>query len=119
VKKRVCGGRRYQLKGNDRTVEEECFLEVDALHPIEPQAMAIADVKKRYGDRLCLIGHVDVDMLSRGTEAEVREQVRKNIAEAGFNGGYCAGSGNSIPEYVKYEIYMAMPDEVRLSDDRM
>ncbi|MCX6138452.1 MAG: nucleoside 2-deoxyribosyltransferase [Ignavibacteriales bacterium] len=81
---------------------------VDALHPIEPKAMPIAEVKKRYGDKLCLIGHVDVDMLSRGTEAQVREQVRKNIEEAGYNGGYCAGSGNSIPEYVKYENYLAM-----------
>jgi uroporphyrinogen decarboxylase len=81
---------------------------VDAIHPIEPKAMPIAEVKKRYGDKLCLIGHVDVDMLSRGTEAEVREQVRKNIEEAGYNGGYCAGSGNSIPDYVKYENYLAM-----------
>jgi uroporphyrinogen decarboxylase len=89
---------------------------VDALHPIEPKAMAIAEVKQRYGDRLCLIGHVDVDLLSRGSEEEVRAQVRKNIREAGYNGGYCAGSGNSIPEYVSYGNYMAMLDEVRNSD---
>jgi len=81
---------------------------VDALHPIEPQAMAIAEVKKRYGDRLCLIGHVDVDLLSRGTPEDVREQVRKNIEEAAYNGGYCVGSGNSVPDYVKYENYIAM-----------
>lgn len=91
---------------------------VDALHPIEPKAMAIAEVKRRYGDRLCLIGHVDVDLLSRGTTEEVREQVRANIRDAGANGGYCAGSGNSIPEYVKYENYLAMLDEVRQSDTR-
>jgi uroporphyrinogen decarboxylase len=92
---------------------------VDALHPIEPKAMAIAEVKARYGDRLCLIGHVDVDMLSRGTEEEVREQVRRNIHEAGYNGGYCAGSGNSIPEYVSYGNYMAMLDEVRRTNDAL
>jgi uroporphyrinogen decarboxylase len=81
---------------------------VDAIHPIEPKAMAIAEVKKRYGDKLCLVGHVDVDLLSRGTEAEVRERVRLNIEQAAYNGGYCVGSGNSIPEYVKYENYLAM-----------
>ena len=89
---------------------------VDALHPIEPKAMAIDEVKARYGDRLCLIGHVDVDLLSRGTEDQVRARVRQNIHEAGYNGGYCAGSGNSIPEYVSYANYMAMLDEVRRSD---
>jgi len=85
---------------------------VDALHPVEPKAMDLGEVKARYGDRLCLIGHVDVDMLARGTEQEVREQVRKNIAAAWNGTGYCAGSGNSIPEYVKYENYLAMLDEV-------
>lgn len=96
-------------------MEEIIACGVDALHPIEPKAMELAEVKKRYGDRLCLIGHVDVDMLARGSEEEVREQVRSNIAAAWNGTGYCAGSGNSIPEYVKYENYMAMLDEVRKS----
>ena len=86
---------------------------VDALHPIEPKAMELAEVKRRYGDRLCLIGHVDVDMLARGTREQVRAQVRKNIAEAWTGTGYCAGSGNSIPEYVNFDNYMAMLDAVR------
>ncbi|MBP1658515.1 MAG: uroporphyrinogen decarboxylase [Bacteroidetes bacterium] len=86
---------------------------VDALHPIEPKAMELAEVKRRYGDRLCLIGHVDVDMLARGTREQVRDQVRKNIAEAWTGTGYCAGSGNSIPEYVNFDNYMAMLDAVR------
>jgi len=86
---------------------------VDALHPIEPQAMVISEVKRRYGDRLCLIGHVDVDLLSRGIPAQIREQVRKNIEEAAYNGGYCVGSGNSIPEYVKFENYIAMLEAAR------
>ncbi|MCU0412182.1 MAG: nucleoside 2-deoxyribosyltransferase, partial [Bacteroidetes bacterium] len=86
---------------------------VDAIHPIEPKAMAIAEVKQRIGDRLCLIGHVDVDLLSRGTVEEVRAKVRQNIEEAGYNGGYCVGSGNSVPEYANYENYLAMLDETR------
>lgn len=83
---------------------------VDAIHPLEPKAMALADVKRSVGDRLCLMGHVDVDLLSRGTELEVREQVRGNIETAAYNGGYCVGSGNSIPEYVLFENYLAMLD---------
>ena len=81
---------------------------VDAIHPIEPKAMKIAEVKKKVGDKLSLIGHVDVDLLSRGTPEEVRQQVIKNIEQAGYNGGYCVGSGNSVPEYVKFENYLSM-----------
>jgi len=86
---------------------------VDAIHPIEPKAMDIADVKEKVGDRLCLLGHVDVDLLSRGTEEEVRQKVRDNIEKAGYNGGYCVGSGNSVPEYVKFENYLAMIEETK------
>jgi uroporphyrinogen decarboxylase len=81
---------------------------VDAIHPIEPKAMQIADVKEKYGNRLCLIGHVDVDILSRGTVEEVRNKVKENIETAAYNGGYCIGSGNSIPEYVIMENYFAL-----------
>ena len=86
---------------------------VDAIHPIEPKAMHIADVKQRYGDKLCLIGNIDVDLLSRGSVNDIRQNVYKNIEDAGYNGGYCIGSGNSIPEYVKLENYIAMIETVK------
>jgi uroporphyrinogen decarboxylase len=81
---------------------------VTAIHPIEPKAMQITEVKERVGDRLCLIGNVDVDLLARGTPDEIREKVRENIETVGFNGGYIVGSGNSIPEYVDFNNYLAM-----------
>ena len=81
---------------------------IPANSPIEPKAMALADVKEKYGERLCLIGHVDVDILSRGTVEDVRNKVKENIETAAYNGGYCIGSGNSIPEYVILENYIAL-----------
>jgi len=86
---------------------------VDAIHPIEPKAMDIANVKKRYGSKLCLIGNIDVDLLSRGSTDEIRKNIYKNIEEAGKDGGYCVGSGNSIPEYVKLENYITMIETVK------
>jgi uroporphyrinogen decarboxylase len=91
---------------------------VDALHPIEPKAMDLAEVKTRFGHRFCLIGGVDVDLLARGTPDEVREVVRRNIEAAGTGGGYCVGSGNSIPEYVSVENYLAMLSAAREFGDR-
>jgi len=81
---------------------------IDALHPIEPQAMDLAEVKQRYGDRLCLMGYVDVDLLCRGSRDDIRKQVKHNIEIAAHNGGYCLGSGNSIPLYVNFDNYMSM-----------
>lgn len=86
---------------------------VSAIHPIEPKAMNIAEVKQRYGNKLCMIGNIDVDLLARGSVDEIRNSVKKNIEQVGLNGGYCVGSGNSIPEYVKLENYIAMIETVK------
>ena len=82
-----------------------------ALHPIEPLAMDIREVKRRYGDRLCLIGNVDVDVLSRGAPEQVRMEVRTLLHDVGPGGGYCLGSGNTIPNYVRLDNYRAMLEE--------
>ncbi len=85
---------------------------VDALQPIEPAAMDIREVKRRYGHRRCLIGNVEVDLLARGTPEEVRRQVRWLLREVAPGGGYCLGSSNTVTYYVKPENYRAMIEEV-------
>jgi uroporphyrinogen decarboxylase len=99
----------YHSDGRLDTMMEDIIASgVDAIHPLEPKAMEIAETKARWGDRLCLIGHVDVDLLARGTSEQIRAQCRKNIEEAAYNGGYCLGSGNSIPEYIPFDNYLAL-----------
>ncbi len=83
----------------------------DSLHPIEPLAMDILEVKRKYGDRLSLVGNVDVDLLTRGTEDEIRQNVQKLLKDIAPGGGYCLGSGNTVPNYVSIENYKAMIEE--------
>jgi len=81
---------------------------VKALHPIEPKSMDMKEVKEKVGDQLCLCGGIEVDLLARGSEKEVIELVKKWLVEVGIYGGYCAGSSNSVPEYVNVKNYLAM-----------
>jgi uroporphyrinogen decarboxylase len=81
-------------------------LGMNGLHPIEPGAMDLATLKRRYGKYLCLCGHINVDTLSRGTPQEVDTLVCQAVQLAAPGGGYIAGSSNSIP-------YYANPDNVR------
>jgi len=84
---------------------------VSALHPIEPKAMDIAALKKRVGNRLCLIGNIDLgSTLTRGTPAMVEEEVRQRIHECAPGGGYCVGSSNCVTNYVPLDNYKAMID---------
>ena len=86
----------------------------NAIHPIEPKAMDIKELKRDYGDKLCLIGNIDLAYtLTRGTPAEVEEEVKQRIRDIAPGGGYCVSSSNSIPGYVPVENYRAMIDAVR------
>ena len=69
------------------------------------------ELHRQYGDRIALLGGVDVDFLCRASEADIRRRVRTHIDTMAPNGGYCLGSGNSIPDYVPVENYRAMLDE--------
>jgi len=83
----------------------------DAIHPIEPKGMDIAEIKRDWGHRFCLLGNIDLCYtLPRGTPQEVEAEVRLRIGQAGPGGGYCVGSANSVPEYVPVANYRAMVD---------
>jgi uroporphyrinogen decarboxylase len=87
-------------------------LGVNALQPIEPLAWDIRELKDRYGDTFSLIGNVDVDLLARGTTEAIRNTVDTLIEQVGPGGGYCVGSGNTIPDYVPVQNFRAMIETV-------
>ena len=84
---------------------------IDALHPIEPAAMDIYEVQREYGERLCLVGNVDVgEVLVRGSPQDVRRSVRELAGYFTAKGGYVLGSSNSIPPSVPVENFKALID---------
>lgn len=88
---------------------------IDALDPIEPAAgMDIGEVKRRFGDRVALVGNVDCSfLLTMGSPEDVREGVKETIAKASVGGGHILASSNSIHPAVKPENYQAMVDAAR------
>jgi uroporphyrinogen decarboxylase len=82
---------------------------ITALQPIEPKAMDIVEVKRRWGRHLALIGNIDLgSTLTRGTPQEVEAEVRQRIRVLAPGGGYCVGSSNSVASYVPLVNYDAM-----------
>ena len=86
---------------------------VDALHPIDPTCMDIAEVKRRVGNKICIFGNVPNDLLMTGTPEEVAAYTRNLIRTIGPGGGYCVGSGNSVPEWASIDNYRAMVETVK------
>jgi len=86
---------------------------IDAKHSFEDIIQPVAEFKRDYGDRLAAIGGIDMDVISRGSEAEVRAYTRRVIEECAPGGGWALGTGNSVPNYIPVENYLAMLDEGR------
>jgi len=101
----------YHSDGNLLPLMEDWLsLGQSAINPIEPQAMDINYVKETYGDRVCVVGNIDVHLLAQGTPKQVEAEVKKRICDLAPGGGYILSSGNSIPSYVKPENLLAMSE---------
>lgn len=94
--------------GNLRAFLEDLLsLGIAGLHPNEKGAMDIQDMKRDYGERVCLLGNLDLNILAMGTPQDVEDEARMLIREVGPGGGYIASSGNSLAAYVKPENALA------------
>ena len=90
------------------------YVGVDAKHSFEDKIMPVEEVYRRWGDRVTILGGVDMDLLGRGTEEQVRAHTREILEVCGAKGtGYCLGTGNSVANYIPVQNYLAMLDEGR------
>ena len=88
---------------------------IDGLNPIDPIAgMDIAEVKKKYGDRICIIGNIDCgELLTTGNQQQVIKAVKECISKASKGGGHILSSSNSIHSGVKPENFIALIEAAR------
>lgn len=99
----------YHSDGNLSPLMDDLLSQgMNAIHPLEPGSMDLAELKKRYGHRVTLVGNIDIDVLSRGTPQKVREQVKERIQLLGPGYGYILCSSNSITPSCKPENVKAM-----------
>jgi uroporphyrinogen decarboxylase len=84
---------------------------IDALHSYEDTIWTVVEAKEQYGDRIAVLGGIDVDFLCRATKDQVRQRTRDTLARCLPGGGYCLGTGNSVANYIPLDNYLAMLDE--------
>ena len=94
-------------------VDDLISVGVIGLHPNEKGAMDIREVKRAYGNRVCVLGNVDLNLLGMGSPEAVEEEVRGLIRDVGPGGGYIVTSGNSLAGYLIPDNVMALSRAVR------
>ena len=116
---RMChdAGRLYLLHscGDLSEIMEDLIddVRIDGKHSFEDTIENVVEAKAEYGDRVSLIGGIDMDFICRATEEEVRRRVRDTLVACQPGGGYCLGTGNTVANYVPLNNYLAMLDEGR------
>ena len=88
-------------------------VKIDAKHSFEEVILPVQEVKRLYGDRLTLLGGMDVDFLARAEPEAIRRKTRDMLTACQPGGGYFLGSGNWVTEYIPVDNYLAMLSEAR------
>ena len=90
-------------------MEDAIALGIDAKHSNEDAISPFEEWITRYGDRIGLLGGIDVDLLCQKKPEDVFEIVMERGQQyRRMAKGYALGSGNSIPDYVPVDGYLAM-----------
>ena len=90
-------------------VGELAELGVSVLHPVQPDAMDINELKTKYGKKLVFYGGISTSgSLPFGTAAEVREDVRHAVDILGKDGGYIVAPAQGITSDVSAENIEAL-----------
>jgi len=105
----------YTIKHTDGDIRPILDQLVDAhphaLHSLDPQAgVDIAEVKRRYGKELCLIGNVNCGLLQSGTPEEIHENVRYALHSGMPGGGYIFSTSNCVYTGLPLSRYALMID---------
>jgi uroporphyrinogen decarboxylase len=106
-----------------RVMDDLIGLGIDAKHSNEDAIAPFDEWIRLYGERIGLLGGIDVDILcQQAPEDIVRDVVEKGTRFRRQAHGYALGSGNSIPNYVPVEGYLAMIEaahEIRRKDEHV
>lgn len=101
--------------GNIFSVMDDIIAEakINAKHSNEDEIAPFSLWVEKYGDRIGNFGGVDTDHLCRKSEEDIRRITLDALKGSEGHGGFALSSGNSIPDYVPAEGYLAMVETVR------
>ncbi len=85
-------------------------VKIDAFHSFQDEIIPVWEFKKMYGEKIGILGGIDLNKLISYNEKNLREYV-KNVLSKCMPYRYALGSGNSIANYIPIQNYLIMLDE--------
>ena len=95
--------------GNFSLIVEDLFdLGYDAKHSYQDVIFPVEDFYEAWGDRIAILGGLDVDFMSRASVREVEERALAMLERTRTRGGYALGTGNSLAKYINMDNVQTM-----------
>lgn len=96
--------------GNLEPVMEDIIDDIgyDARHSFEDTIIPVEDAYEKWQGKIAILGGLDMDFICRASLEEIKERSLAMLERTKDRGGYALGTGNSIPEYVPHDSYLAM-----------
>jgi len=104
----------YHSDGNVSAIIPDLVeIGLDVLNPIQPVCMDPAELKQKYGDRLCFWGSMDEQhTLPFGSPQDVRTEVLARLRTLGKNGGLIIGPTHHVQLDTPMENFWAMVNTI-------
>lgn len=81
-------------------------MKYDGKHSYEDAITPVEEAVARWGRRIAILGGIDVDFVCRRPMAEIHQRTAALLAAA--DGRWAAGTGNSVPDWVPQESFLAL-----------
>lgn len=100
--------------GNLREIYDDLIAcGIDAKHSFEDVILPVEDFQRQYGQRITPLGGLDVDVVCRSSEQDLRACTRRKIEQCFTDGYWALGTGNSLTDYLPVQQYLTVLDEAR------
>jgi len=68
----------------------------------------LENAHRRWGGQIATMGGIDLDFIIRSSVEAIQKRCRAILALTAAKGGYALGTGNSVPEFIDDDKYLAM-----------
>lgn len=83
-----------------------------AVHGVEAMANDLADIKRRFGRSITLMGNMDITFLGMSSVEHVREATRAMLEVGAPGGRYVAACNTSPEDFIPVGNYLAFTEEI-------
>jgi len=101
----------HSCGNNEEIMDDLIACGFDAKHSFEDKIIPVWEFKRKWGDRIAVMGGFDMDKICSMDIDEIKKHTRHLLEKCMTGGGWALGTGNSVADYIPVENYAAMLEE--------